>query len=99
MKMIDYIGSTISLRAHAVDLFKDIEACPLKTIELDFAGVDFMGRSFTSEMLYRIRACGKTIAMKNMNDNVAYMMNSVIHPKPKTVIVDCDNASVEQLKL
>jgi hypothetical protein len=83
MKVIQYLGRYGALRQFAEDMFKEIEASTDSEVELDFTGIEFIGRGCAHECFVRMKKSKKTFTLINQNKDVAYMFYIVEHPRPK----------------
>lgn len=76
------VSKNLALRGMAVRLF-DHAAFKDGEVELDFAGVEFMGRAFAHEYLRLRSRCPHVITEVNVPDSVEMMLQIVRNTKPK----------------
>ncbi|MHB1470923.1 MAG: hypothetical protein ACYCSA_08170 [Thermoplasmataceae archaeon] len=67
----------LTLRQWAVDLFVKLSEMNSADIDLDFKGIDFMGRSFASEYIKRKKTFNTAIREINMNTQVKEILRLV----------------------
>jgi hypothetical protein len=73
----------LALRFWADDLFDSLDKLPDKRLVLDFAGIEFMSRSFANEYLKLKRTSNKKITEKNLSDNLKEMLRLAASTKSR----------------
>ena len=82
LMLTEEVSKNLALRGMAVHLF-DHAAFKGGEVELDFAGVEFMGRSFAHEYLRLRSRCPHGVTEVNMPDDVKKMLEIVRNAKPR----------------
>ena len=82
LMLTEEVSKNLALRSTAVNLF-DHAAFREGEVELDFAGVESMGRSFAHEYLRLRSGCPHGVIEVNMPDGVEKMLEIVRNAKPR----------------
>lgn len=93
IKVHDFIGSEGRSRVNVSKLgLRGIPASD--TVVLDFAGVDFLSRSFTDEIISQLE--GRSYALENTNEIIKNMFKAVVDGRMKSRRHDASNADIKR---
>lgn len=94
IKISDWVSQNLALRNSANRFFDQIEANSESIVEVDFANVETITRSFTHQYLLRKEQSDKQIVEKNIPENVQNMFDLVKSSVKRHITLDVDSARV-----
>ncbi|MGZ3836934.1 MAG: hypothetical protein ACXVMS_06955 [Flavisolibacter sp.] len=88
ISVLDLLGTTVHTREASVILLKVVENDPCDQLDLDFAGVAFISRSFADQFhadkINLAQKSNKSIIVTNANESIINMLQAVSRTQHKT---------------
>jgi anti-anti-sigma regulatory factor len=94
IRLKEFIGLNLFLRAHADELFDYINSKRNTPIIIDFEGVQSISRSFAQQFLNRLEEITSVITLINESENVRKMFDIVKEPKKKFIVASFNSKIV-----
>lgn len=94
IRLKEFIGSNLFLRAYADELFGYIDSRKNASIVIDFDGIQSISRSFAHEFLHRLEQSKNILTLTNEPENVKKLFAIVREPKKKFIVANLNSKIV-----
>ena len=97
IKLKEILGTHLSLRDSANQLFDEVVNIQNQTVILDFSGVQTMSRSFAQQFLSRMDVADRQIVCMNEPKSIELMFDVVIAKRDKPVVANAGKGKAVNL--